>query len=55
MKHIKLRQSVHSKVHTALRQFWLKQRDDKLGLSQRALAARLQVPRSLISKVETGR
>ncbi len=30
MKHIKLRQLVHFKMHTALRQFWLKKR----GLSQ---------------------
>ncbi|BBB22224.1 XRE family transcriptional regulator [Abyssogena phaseoliformis symbiont OG214] len=36
-----------------MRKFWLEQRN-KLGLSQRALAKKLQVALPLICKIETG-
>jgi len=51
MKSLKL--SIHSTQYVWLRQLFL-QRRLELGLSQRALAARLGVIHSLVGKVETG-
>lgn len=51
MKNIRL--SIHSAEHAYLRQLLI-QRRLELGLSQRALAARLNVIHSFIGKVETG-
>lgn len=51
MKNIRL--SVHSKEHTKLRQLLIRRRLD-LGLSQRALAERMDVVHSFVGKVETG-
>jgi ribosome-binding protein aMBF1 (putative translation factor) len=49
----KFRKSAHSAQHTALRNYLIEQRK-ALGLSQRDLADRMQVTRSLIGKIETG-
>ena len=51
MKTLKL--SIHSPEHIWLRQLLIKRREE-LGLSQRALATRLDVVYSFIGKVETG-
>lgn len=51
MKNIRL--SVHSGEHIKLRQLLIRRRMD-LGLSQRALAERLDVVHSFVGKVETG-
>ena len=51
MKTLKL--SIHSPEYVWLRQLFIKRREE-LGLSQRALAARLDVIYSFIGKVETG-
>lgn len=51
MKTLKL--SIHSPEHVWLRQLFIKRREG-LGLTQRALAARLGVIHSFIGKVETG-
>ncbi|MDB0299967.1 helix-turn-helix domain-containing protein [Acinetobacter baumannii] len=51
MKTLKL--SIHSPEHIWLRQLFIKRREE-LGLSQRALAERLDVIYSFIGKVETG-
>lgn len=51
MKNIRL--SVHSKEHAKLRQLLIRRRLD-LGLSQRALAERMDVVHSFVGKVETG-
>ena len=51
MKNIRL--SVHSKEHTKLRQLLIRRRLD-LGLSQRALAERMDVVHSFVGQVETG-
>lgn len=51
MKTLKL--SIHSPEHIWLRQLFIKRREE-LGLSQRALATRLDVVYSFVSKVETG-
>ncbi|MDO4878773.1 MAG: helix-turn-helix transcriptional regulator [Neisseria sp.] len=51
MKNIRL--SVHSDKHIELRQLLIRRRVD-LGLSQRALAERMNVVHSLVGKVETG-
>ncbi len=51
MKTLKL--SAHSNEHLWLRDFFIKRRKE-LGLSQRALAERLGVIYSFVSKVETG-
>ncbi len=53
IKHVKFRQSVHSNIHATLRKFWLEQRN-KLGLSQRTLAKKLQVAPPLICNIKTG-
>ncbi len=50
---IKFRKSIHSKEHLTLRNFWIKQRQN-LGLSQRALADKLNITHSLIGKIEMG-
>ena len=47
------RLSIHSTEHMKLRQLLIRQRLD-LGLSQRALAEKLDVVHSFIGKVETG-
>lgn len=47
------KESVHSPRNVALRNFWIEQRL-RLGMSQRALAEKLNVTHSLIGKVETG-
>lgn len=52
-KHKTIRESVHSEGHAKLRRFLKNKRQD-LGLTQRALAVKLEVTHSLISKVETG-
>ena len=52
-KNKSIRESIHSESHVKLRGFLKKKRRD-LGLTQRALAAKLEVTHSLISKVETG-
>jgi predicted transcriptional regulator len=49
----KFRQSVHSKTHLSLRKLWIEHRK-LLGLTQRDLADKLQVPHSLIGRIETG-
>ena len=51
MRNIRL--SVHSAEHTYLRQLLIRRRLD-LGLSQRALAERMNVVHSFVGKVETG-
>lgn len=51
MRNIRL--SVHSSEHTYLRQLLIRRRLD-LGLSQRALAERMNVVHSFVGKVETG-
>ncbi|MDC5295353.1 helix-turn-helix transcriptional regulator [Acinetobacter baumannii] len=51
MKTLKL--SIHSPEHIWLRQLFIKRREE-LGLSQRALAERLDVVYSFVGKVETG-
>lgn len=51
MKTLKL--SIHSPEYIWLRQLFIKRREE-LGLSQRALASRLDVVYSFIGKVETG-
>ena len=51
MRNIRL--SVHSAEHTYLRQLFIRRRLD-LGLSQRALAERMNVVHSFVGKVETG-
>ncbi|MCU4541198.1 helix-turn-helix domain-containing protein [Acinetobacter bereziniae] len=51
MKTLKL--SIHSPEYIWLRQLFIKRREE-LGLSQRALAARLDVVYSFVGKVETG-
>ncbi len=51
MRNIRL--SVHSNEHMKLRQLLIRRRVD-LGLSQRALAERMNVVHSLVGKVETG-
>lgn len=51
MKTLKL--SIHSPEYVWLRQLFIKRREE-LGLSQRALAARLDVVYSFVGKVETG-
>lgn len=48
-----LRLSVHSPEYIWLRFFFL-QRRNELGLSQRALSAKLGVENSFVGKVETG-
>ena len=48
-----IRLSVHSAEHTYLRQLLIRRRLD-LGLSQRALAERMNVVHSFVGKVETG-
>ncbi len=48
-----LRLSIHAPEHIWLRQLFI-QRRLQLGLSQRALAERLNVIHSFIGKVETG-
>lgn len=53
MSNIKFRKSIHSEVHIAIREELIKQRMN-LGLSQRELADKLNVTRSLIGKIETG-
>ena len=52
-KYKSIRESIHSESNAKLRRFLKNKRQD-LGLTQRALAAKLEVTRSLISKVETG-
>ena len=52
-KYKSIRESIHSESHAKLRRFLKNKRQD-LGLTQRALAVKLEVTRSLISKVETG-
>lgn len=49
----KLRLSIHSSEHLFLRQLFIERRKE-LGLSQRALAERLNIVYSLIGKIETG-
>ena len=49
----KLRRPIHAPEHIWLRELFTKRRKE-LGLSQRALAERLQVIHSLIGKIETG-
>lgn len=51
MRNIRL--SVHSAEHTYLRQLLIRRRLD-LGLSQRALAERMNMVHSFVGKVETG-
>lgn len=51
--HEKYSLSVHSAEHTYLRQLLIRRRLD-LGLSQRALAERMNVVHSFVGKVETG-
>lgn len=48
-----LKLSIHSPEHVWLRQLFIKRREE-LGLSQRALAERLDVIYSFVGKVETG-
>jgi len=49
----KFRQSIYEAEHLILRE-WLVDKRKELGLTQRQLAARLQVVHSLIGKVEKG-
>jgi DNA-binding XRE family transcriptional regulator len=53
MKNKRLRQSIHSKANTALRNLLITQRK-KLQLTQRELAERLNISHSIIGKIETG-
>ena len=53
MKNNRLRQSIHSDAHRALRDFLTKQRY-KLKLTQRDLAEKMNINHSLIGKIETG-
>jgi transcriptional regulator with XRE-family HTH domain len=53
MKYVKLRKSIYSKQHTALRDLWIDRRKE-LNLSQAELANKLNVLQSLIGKIETG-
>lgn len=53
VKYAGIRESIHSETHTRIRDT-LKGKRLELGLSQRALAKKLCVAHSLISKVESG-
>ena len=53
MENKTLRKSIHHNLHASLRKALIKARKD-LGLSQRDLAERLGITRSVIGKVETG-
>ena len=53
MKNKRLRQSIHSKANTALRNLLITQRE-RLQLTQRELAERLNISHSIIGKIETG-
>jgi transcriptional regulator with XRE-family HTH domain len=53
MKYARFRESIHSDNHKNVREFLIKTRKE-LGLSQQALADRLNVIYSLIGKIETG-
>lgn len=53
MSYAKFRDSIHSNKHKAVRSFFIERRKE-LGLSQQALAGRLNVIYSLIGKIETG-
>lgn len=49
----KFRQSIYDKEHLLLRE-WLVEKRNGLGLTQRQLAAKLNVVHSLVGKVEKG-
>ena len=49
----KLRESVHSEDNIELRKFLISKRN-KLGLSQRELADKLNIHYSVVGKIETG-
>jgi len=53
MKNVKLRKSVHHKIHASLRDVLISARKD-LGWTQRDLAEKLGVSHSIIGKIETG-
>jgi transcriptional regulator with XRE-family HTH domain len=53
MKNKQFRESIHSSKNIALRHYWINQRKE-LGLSQRDVAKKLEVTRSLVGKIETG-
>lgn len=53
MSQAKFRESIHSNKHKAVRNLLIGRRKE-LGLSQHALADRLNVIYSLIGKIETG-
>jgi predicted transcriptional regulator len=53
MNFTKFRESIHSKSYSMLRETLLAKRNE-LGLSQRELAKKLEVPHSFICKIETG-
>ena len=53
MPYAKFRESIHSHKHKTVRKFLIERRKE-LGLSQQALADRLNVIYSLIGKIETG-
>ena len=53
MKNKRLRQSIHSKANIALRNLLITQRE-RLQLTQRELAEKLNIGHSLIGKIETG-
>ena len=53
MKNKQFRESIHSPKNIALRHYWINRRKE-LGLSQRDVAKKLEVTRSLVGKIETG-